>query len=183
MSQQQPIIRLVPFKEEDIPRLINWLPTEDALMVWGGLSFRFPLTQKQYQKHLKEHQANPPNQYIYKAVHVESERVVGHCELTSVNRGQGLGRISRVLIGSPEDRGKGWGQAMLAELLDFAFSKLHLHRIDLGVFDFNDSAIACYEQLGFRNEGTMREARYYHGQYWNLCVMSLLSHEWRGKQS
>ena len=32
-----------------------------------------------------------------------------------------------------------------------------MHRVGLGVFDFNDSAIACYERAGFRREGVLRE--------------------------
>ncbi len=38
---------------------------------------------------------------------------------------------------------------MIEEILKIAFKELNLHRVSLGVFDFNYSAIACYEKSRF----------------------------------
>jgi RimJ/RimL family protein N-acetyltransferase len=54
-----------------------------------------------------------------------------------------------------------------------------LHRISLGVFDFNERAIRCYEKVGFSREGLLRDARRFKDYYWNLIEMSMLEHEWR----
>ena len=48
---------------------------------------------------------------------------------------------------------------MMMEILKIAFDELQLHRVSLGVFDFNHSAIACYEKVGFVKEGLLRDAR------------------------
>ena len=177
------IIHLQPFTKRDIEKLIDWLPNEKAMLVWGGLSFHYPLTQDQLIRHIQLAESISGSHYLFKGVLSDNNEIVGHCELTSVNRLHGLGRISRVLIGDPDRRGQGLGQAMLHQLLDFAFHELNLHRIDLGVFDFNQRAIACYEKLGFQLEGVMREARRYQNEHWNICVMSLLKHEWKGEGS
>jgi RimJ/RimL family protein N-acetyltransferase len=88
-------------------------------------------------------------------------------------------RIGRVLVGEMENRNKGIGLQMVNHLLEIAFNKLHLHRIDLGVFDFNKSAIACYEKAGFIIEGKFRDCRKIDEQYWSLINMSILEEEYK----
>jgi RimJ/RimL family protein N-acetyltransferase len=61
------------------------------------------------------------------------------------------------------------------------FEQLRLHRIDLVVFDFNTSAIACYERAGFVKEGYLREARRFGEEYWSLVQMSILETEWAAR--
>ncbi len=78
-------------------------------------------------------------------------------------------------------RGKGIGQNMMRAVLEIAFGNLKLHRVSLGVFEFNESAIATYEKVGFTLEGTLRDARKIEDEYWNLCEMSVLAHEWEQK--
>jgi len=47
---------------------------------------------------------------------------------------------------------------MVDAVLAIGFDEIGLHRIDLGVFDFNTRAIRCYEKCGFVQEGLAREA-------------------------
>jgi len=65
-----------------------------------------------------------------------------------------------------------------------------LHRIDLGVWELNPGAIACYEKVGFKKEGLFRDFFRLEGEgaeeteneneYRNIFQMSLLEDEWRG---
>lgn len=48
---------------------------------------------------------------------------------------------------------------MMKAILTIAFEELKLHKVTLGVFDFNTSAIRCYENAGFVKEGFLRDAR------------------------
>jgi RimJ/RimL family protein N-acetyltransferase len=67
---------------------------------------------------------------------------------------------------------------MVRRVVQVGFERLRLHRIDLVVFDFNASAIACYERAGFLKEGCLREARRIGEEYWSLVQMSILETEW-----
>ncbi len=67
---------------------------------------------------------------------------------------------------------------MMEEVLIVAFEQLDLHSVSLGVFDFNTSAIVCYERVGFVKERLLRDARKIGDEYWNLWEMSILKHEW-----
>lgn len=66
---------------------------------------------------------------------------------------------------------------MMRSAVNFAFGTLHMHRVELGVFDVNPRAIACYERVGFRHEGTRRESyqvRGAPGVFWSEILMSVL---------
>jgi RimJ/RimL family protein N-acetyltransferase len=67
---------------------------------------------------------------------------------------------------------------MFEKVLAFGFEELGLHRISLGVFDFNERAIQSYERIGFTREGLLRDVRLVDGQYWSLIEMSMLESEW-----
>jgi RimJ/RimL family protein N-acetyltransferase len=70
----------------------------------------------------------------------------------------------------------------MEKVLSIGFNQLNLHRISLGVFDFNTAAIKCYESVGFIKEGHMRDVLWFKDAYWSIIEMSILKHEWSAKQ-
>jgi RimJ/RimL family protein N-acetyltransferase len=175
------MLRLEPFTEQDIPRLISWIPSARFLLQWAGTQFTYPLDEAQLLRYLIRSSETPPTLLIFKAVDADSEAVIGHCELMQIDRQHRCARAGRILVGAPDMRGKGLGGQLVRALLDVAFGELHLHRVELEVFDFNTSAMACYQKIGFQTEGVLREARKFGDEYWNLCLMSILETEWQGK--
>lgn len=95
-----------------------------------------------------------------------------------IDRKNRSARVGKVLVGDKNARGKGIGRQMIREILKIAFDDLHLHRVSLGVFDFNVSAISCYEKAGFVKEGLLRDSRKNGDEYWSLWEMSILENEW-----
>jgi GNAT superfamily N-acetyltransferase len=71
--------------------------------------------------------------------------------------------------------GKGYGSAALQHVLDHAFTVLDLHRVDLEVYEFNERAIHVHKKLGFREEGRLRGALLWEGEFNDAIVMSILS--------
>lgn len=174
------MIRLEYFTREDFQQLINWIHDEHLLTNWAGSLFRFPLTESSLEWYIQD--ANEPSRsevFIYKAIDTASEEVIGHISLGSISEKNRSGRISRVLVGSTAARGKGYCTAMIKAVLKFGFEELKLHRITLGAYDFNKSAIRCYEKAGFSIEGINRDVlQYKEGEFWSLVEMSILEHEW-----
>ncbi|MDY6055048.1 GNAT family protein [Micrococcus sp.] len=78
-------------------------------------------------------------------------------------------------------RDRGVGTAALTMALDFAFRAVRLHRVSLEVFAHNPRARHVYERLGFRVEGTLREALWQDGRWVDAHVMGLLRREWVGE--
>ena len=170
---------LEKFTYEEIPQLISWIPNKEFLLQWAGPSYTLELLENQLKNDInimiKENSSN----IMFSAKLIESNETVGHIQLLGIDKINMSARIGRVLVGGIENRNKGIGLHMINSILDIAFNKLNLHRVDLGVFDFNEPAIACYKKAGFIIEGSFRECRKIDGQYWTLINMSILEDEYR----
>jgi RimJ/RimL family protein N-acetyltransferase len=71
-------------------------------------------------------------------------------------------------------RGRGLGREITALVVEWAFSELGLHRIELDVLSTNTPAIRCYEAVGFRHEGVRRGFELYPDGWRDFSSMSLL---------
>lgn len=176
-------IHLEPFTKRDMDRLISWVESCRFLMQWAGVTFRYPLDREQLRYHMRRADGSRPFLLLYKAVDSHSGETLGHGELAAIDRVAGSTTLARILVGPAERRGQGIGSQIVQELLNVAFGELGLHRADLRVYDFNTAAIRCYEKAGLRLEGTLREARRFEQEYWNIHVMGILEEEWRAAQS
>ena len=81
----------------------------------------------------------------------------------------------RVWLAGAETYGKGYGTEATRLVLDYALGVAGLHRVSLGVLDFNPRAQRVYEKCGFQLEGRLREAVRWEGQWHDELVMSVLS--------
>ncbi len=69
----------------------------------------------------------------------------------------------RILIGPPEQRGRGLGREALSAFLTYIDEATSLDFVYLRVFRHNRRAIRCYEGCGFRSSGRLKvglDARY-----------------------
>lgn len=78
-----------------------------------------------------------------------------------------------IAIFNPSCWNKGYGTEAIELLLNFAFSSLNLHTIELEVFSFNKRALACYKKVGFVESGRKREAHFKSGQYHDIILMDI----------
>ena len=166
------MIRFEKFDTSDYERLIGWIDSEESMIQFSGKEFTYPITKEQLDRYI-----SAGNRLIYKIIATDTNQVIGHAELNNIDHRNKNARISRILIGDVGNRNKGFGKAMIKELIRIGFVDLKLHRIDLGVFDFNTQAIKCYEACGFEIEGKLREISRFGGQYWSVYNMSILNNE------
>jgi RimJ/RimL family protein N-acetyltransferase len=174
------MIVLEYFERKDFEQLINWLRDEELLMNWSGSLFSFPLTLESMHWYMEDVNDMPVSEaYVYRAVDADTGEVVGHISLGGISQKNRAGRISRVLVGDEASRGKGYCRQMVEAVLKIGFEELKLHRISLGVYDFNTAAIRCYQKAGMVIEGTYRDCLLFKGKWWSLVEMSMLEDEWR----
>jgi RimJ/RimL family protein N-acetyltransferase len=81
----------------------------------------------------------------------------------------------RVWLAGPEAYGRGYGTEVTRLVLEYAFDTAGLHRVSLGVLDFNPRARRVYEKCGFQLEGRLRQAVRWDGEWHDELVMSVLS--------
>jgi RimJ/RimL family protein N-acetyltransferase len=133
--------RLNKFNRENYASLIAWVETEEDLMQFAGPLLKFPLTPQQLDASLSD-----KNRIAFTVVDDETNLTIGHAETYLT---ENTVKIGRILIGSKALRGKGLGQQIIEMLLDFSFTNFDRTVVELNVFDWNISAIKCYEKAGF----------------------------------
>jgi diamine N-acetyltransferase len=84
--------------------------------------------------------------------------------------------VKRLAVARP---GHGIGRALLAQVVDRAFSETAAWRLWLGVFPDNERARKAYEAVGFRAEGVARGSAYFGGVYRDELVMAILRSDWQ----
>jgi RimJ/RimL family protein N-acetyltransferase len=110
------------------------------------------------------------------AIETQDETHIGNLglhDIDSENRRAMLG----IVIGRKDYWGRGYGTDAIRTALGWAFGYLNLHRVYLTVYAYNARAIRCYEKCGFQHEGSMRQARYTHGRYYDELMMGILRDE------
>ncbi|MFB6468801.1 GNAT family N-acetyltransferase [Cytobacillus sp. Hz8] len=175
------MIKLEYFEKVNFAQLINWIDSPEFLLQWSGSTFEYPLTKEQLKNYINSANQENSDTYAYKVIFEKTGQIIGHISLGRIDRRNQAARIGKVLVGEKEVRGQGIGQKMLETVLKIAFDELHLHRVSLGVFDFNHSAIACYERVGFKKEGLLRDSSKIGDSYWNMWEMSILEDEWKSR--
>lgn len=109
------------------------------------------------------------------AVELATGELIGHVALfgaTVKDRCATLG----VMIGAPY-QGRGLGTDAVRTIVDYGFTELGLHRIQLSVNADNPAGIAAYRKVGFVEEGRLREAYFRGGQWCDDVKMGLLARE------
>ncbi len=175
-ERRMELIKLEPLKRSDFKQLINWINSEEFLIQWSGNAFTYPLNDQQLEQYIES-----TNILAFKVIDEDSKEVIGHISLGQIDNINRSARIGKVLVGDTKMRGRSIGKHMMKAVLHIAFGELKLHRVTLGVYDFNTSAISCYEKIGFVKEGLLRDSKKVGETYWNLWEMSMLEYEWRTK--
>ena len=106
-------------------------------------------------------------------VALSEEKIIGWCDITSLDRPV-FAHIGSLGIGvlAPY-RGQGVGEALIKIALQAAKAK-GLTRIELTVRESNNPAIALYEKFGFITEGIHKNGVCINGKYENHIFMALL---------
>ncbi|MCQ1529922.1 GNAT family N-acetyltransferase [Lutispora saccharofermentans] len=178
------MIKLDLFEKEDLKRIIEWNANKSAddLLQWAGPMYNYPLTLVQVENYfLNEVEKDNSNIFVYKIQLINTGEIIGTIELREVDENNKIGKICRFLIGEENIRGRGVGTEVLKEILRIGFEDLKFEKITLGVFDFNQSAIKCYENAGFTKVKFTENARKSSNGYWNLYEMIISKDEWQIK--
>jgi RimJ/RimL family protein N-acetyltransferase len=160
------MIELHKFSETDFDRLISWINSEEELIQFAGQIFSFPLTKEQLSNYISE-----PNRFVFKVILTETNEVIGHCEI--FKESDSSARLCRILIGQEKYRGKGLGKMIVKKLIDFCNEQLNIYSINLNVFDWNISAIKCYEKMGFVKSQLNENPVLVNGKSWLSINMKL----------
>ena len=97
--------------------------------------------------------------------------VVGYCGLANLSKLNRSGEYY-IMIGNPKYWNRGLGTLAGKKVLEYGFMELGLHRIWLTVSEFNYGGIKSYKNLGFIEEGRMKDACFRDKKFHDKIVMS-----------
>lgn len=161
------------FRKRDISELFSWFPTERDVLQWAGAGLSWPLSKHEFGRLINDHTGNDPIREVWAVF--EDEEMVGHFQL-SFNRRLNTVGLGRIAI-RPDRRGDGLSSSLMTLILDRAFERDWVHRVDLLVYSHNAPAIRIYERAGFVLEGTRRQTTPIQNEIWDTHIMSLLRFE------
>ncbi|MFT0476788.1 GNAT family N-acetyltransferase [Pseudomonas antarctica] len=170
-------LRLRELLPTDAPALFA-LHGDSTNMRWFGADPMTDLTQAhalidtfaQWRK-----QPNPGTRWALE----QDGQLIGSCGLFKWNRDWNSCALSCELAAAA--RGQGLMSEALRAMLAWGFAHMHLHRVEAMVHPHNAASQALLERLGFKAEGTLREAGFWNGQRHDLVVLGLLAREWLDK--
>lgn len=176
-------VRLRRVEQDDLPRFVAWLNDPE---VRHQLALIWPMGTAQeeawYQAQLK---AEPALQAFSVDVRSASPSAAGPDPAWAHVGGAGFHGVDwqaraaelGIVIGQKETWGQGYGTEATRALVRWGFRELNLNRVWLRVYEDNAPAIRCYEKIGFRQEGRLRQDRFRAGRYVDTLVMGLLRDE------
>ena len=173
------LVRLRALERSDVERAYTWVNDREVTQY---LLLRYPMSRTQEEKYLAE-AAEQGNGYADTRLAIETKDGlhIGMCGLhhgSAEDRHASLG----IMVGDKSYWSNGYGSDAVMTLLRFAFEEMNLNKVELGVFAFNERAIACYQKCGFIEDGRRREHYFQSGRYCDIIEMSVLRREYEALQ-
>jgi UDP-4-amino-4,6-dideoxy-N-acetyl-beta-L-altrosamine N-acetyltransferase len=166
-------VYLRPLEASDAERVAGWFNDPD---VRRNLKTHRPMSHAAEEKFIANI-GSDGSEVVLAIVERESDEHIGVIGLHQIDARSRHGMFG-IAIGKKAAWGRGFGSDALATFVRHAFETLNLHRVWLQVYDTNPRAARCYEKVGFRREGVMRQHQYLDGKYVDAIVMGLLREEW-----
>ncbi len=131
----------------------------------------FPNTQEKMEEFFRN-TALSSNNVILAIVDIESDAHMGNIKLGPINW---ISRISPmgIMIGNKEFWGKNYALETIKLVLDYAFKRLNLHKVTLGVVEKNIAAVSVYKKAGFQLEGHAKSQFFLDGMYCDVLYMGI----------
>lgn len=149
----------------------------------------------EYRKHFREYReisttmqkkwfetiVNGDNSTIMFSIHdIVTKELLGCCGLCYINWVHRYSDLS-LYIGKDECYidDEGIARESCDLLFQYAFGELGLNKIWTELYEFDTKKITLYQNMGFQQDGLLREQYFYDGKWWNSYILSLLRKEYR----
>ena len=114
--------------------------------------------------------------YDWAVVLKSSGKMIGTCGFSAIVSEHRSAEVGYVL--NPAYRGQGYAGEALSAVLDFAFRKMALNRVEAKCVEDNVPSERVMQKVGMRFEGVARSALFVKNQYRNIKIYSILRDEY-----
>lgn len=167
--------RLRRVERADVDHLLRWQSDPEVMRWWGQPE---PLPARVDLERDVAGRFSEMDIALYLIIETTDGVPIGRMDIEHIDR-RHRGAEVGLYLGETAEHGKGHGSDALEAACRYLFGQRGLHRIALTVMVDNHRAIAVYEWLGFRREGTLRGHLWMDGAPVDELAMSLLARELR----
>ncbi|MBR5868419.1 MAG: GNAT family N-acetyltransferase [Clostridia bacterium] len=174
---QTPRLTLRPFRREDAAaNFKNWdsLPKVAEFMLWDP-SKTVDDSLARIEEFLRDYTPEK-GFYVYAITETGLDEPIGAVMLGWIDTDHHSGELVYML--SPAAQGKGYMTEAVSALLDFAFGKLELNRVQADCFLRNPASARVMQKCGMLYEGLMRGLYLGKEGYEDLFVYAILRSDW-----
>lgn len=114
--------------------------------------------------------------YDWAVILKNSGKMIGTCGFSSISPEHRSAEVGYVL--NPAFRGQGIAGEALSAVLDFAFRKMALNRVEAKCVEENASSERVMQKVGMTFEGIARSALLVKGEFKNIKIYSMLRSEY-----
>lgn len=166
-------IRLRALEPDDADTVWRWHHDHETSRLNGQI---YPTSYAQTEEWI--HSLRRPSfAQVVLGIENEDGALVGYVSLTRIEPEDRAARFG-IMLGR-DYWNQGYGTDATRTILRFAFAEMNLHRVSLGVAEYNPRAIRVYEKCGFQVEGRRRETRWHDGAWRDHLEMSILDREFQ----
>lgn len=105
---------------------------------------------------------------------------IGNCGVNTVDWKNSVVEVG-IFLGK-EYLNRGYGTDAMKTLVKFIFEQMNINKVKLHVYSFNERARRCYEKVGFKEEGRLRQEIFRNGAYHDIICMGILRDEFLNMQ-
>jgi RimJ/RimL family protein N-acetyltransferase len=161
-------VKLVPFEEEHIMIVREWINDED---ITYGMGRRFPVNRIAQIKWFNNVSQDKTKK---KLIIVDGGcREVGMVSIFNLDHKNQKTEIG-VFI-NRDDQGKGYAKESLKMLVDFVFNELNIHKIYAHINSLNTSSLQLFKRIGFELESRDIDSVYQNGEFVDILKYSIFN--------
>jgi RimJ/RimL family protein N-acetyltransferase len=161
----------------DLTVIGEWYNDPDIRKV-SGMSL--PFLTKDMEEFYEQTQ-DPSVRVWFMVETIDKETVIAETGFQRINPQWRTADLT-LIVGSREHQGSGYGSEILDAILEYGFGVLNLHRVSVGIVEFNKPALALYSKKGFVEEGRQLDGYFWDHQYHDFVMMSLLETAYRERK-
>jgi RimJ/RimL family protein N-acetyltransferase len=169
------LVRIRPVREDDLPDLTAWKLDSDALSGFDAPSIRS--LDKARRQHAEDGFLSPECS-IYAVEAIADERLVGRVGFFRDSPVYDTMLRTMSLIGSPEDRGRGYATEARILLVNYLYLSTSVERVYSETEERNAPARRSLEKTGMTFEGILRHLFFDQGRWADIAVYSIIRPEW-----
>ncbi len=148
---------------------LNWL-NDQEINQYLDVGY-FPTSRKSLEEYY-ESISKSRSEVMFAIVLKKTDCHIGNIKLGSINWVHQTCDLG-IIIGDKKSHGKGIGKEACSLVLNYAFNKLNLRKVTLGVISGQVAGIRCYKSVGFTVEGIQRNMYKIKGKMMDKVLMGV----------